>query len=334
MRCMAALIVSILICSTQASADSTSVRDTMRQEAAALASWVKSDVAKAFLGAVPDLPAVTTRRVYYNKTTRDALVPAAAETLSAEARASYEARELDEAFYYTTRYGTPLAFVRPLDLLGQAGLAKIDGIRIADFGFGSIGQLRLLASLGATAIGIDVDKMLRALYREPADVGAIPRAASAGKGAPGRVELLFGQYPAEADLVTRLGTGLDAFVSKNTLKRGYIHPAKEVDPRMLVHLGVDDATFVRAVYAALKPGGYFLIYNLYPAQPADRYIPWADGQTPFTRELLEEVGFTVLAYDVDDTAPARAMGATLGWAEQMNLETDLFGIYTLVRKPK
>lgn len=96
--------------------------------------------------------------------------------------------------------------------------------------------------------------------------------------------------------------------------------------------GVDDAMFVRAVYEALKPGGYSLIYNLYPAQPADRYLPWADGGSPFERVLLETAGFMVLGFDVDDTAAARAMGAALGWAEQMNLETDLFGIYTLARK--
>jgi hypothetical protein len=43
----------------------------------------------------------------------------------------------------------------------------------------------------------------------------------------------------ESDLVEAVRTGYHAFVSKNTLKHGYIHPAEEVGPWMLVHPGVD-----------------------------------------------------------------------------------------------
>ena len=76
-----------------------------------------------------------------------------------------------------------------------------------------------------------------------------------------------------------------------------------------------------------------MIYNLYPAQRPDKYIPWADGETPFTKDVFEKVGFTLVVYDEDDTAMARKMGKALGWDQQMNLETDLFGIYTIARKP-
>ena len=34
----------------------------------------------------------------------------------------------------------------------------------------------------------------------------------------------------------------------------------------------------------------------------------------------------------DDTGPAREMGRALNWDESMDLQKDLFGIYTLVRK--
>ena len=42
----------------------------------------------------------------------------------------------------------------------------------------------------------------------------------------------------------------------------------------------------------------------------------------------------MVAFDADDTAAAREMGKTLGWGESMDLSKDLFGTYTLVRKPQ
>ena len=249
-------------------------------------------------------------------------------------RAGFERRELGEQFYYYTRYGTPLAFVRPLDLLGQAGLTSLRDAGIVDFGFGSIGQLRLMASLGASVTGIEVDPLLEIMYG--ADMGAVTASKAAGSpGVSGTINLVFGSFPTE---VGGAVTGnLDAFISKNTLKRGYVHPEREVDPRMLVHLGVDDSTFVREVFNRLKPGGLFMIYNLHPArsQPEDeKYTPWSDGRSPFDRATFQAAGFEVLAFDVDDTQYARMMGIALGWAESMDFEKDLFGTYTLVRRPK
>lgn len=309
------------------------MRERLAAEATALESFVTSEVATRFLGAVPSLPAIESPRVAFrDRKTREAIGEAEAMALDDTARAAYERLELDETFYYTTRYGSPLAFVRPLDLIGRAGLGTLDGAHIVDFGFGSIGQLRLLAANGALAHGIEVDALLRILYGEPGDTGAIPRAPTAGTGPDGRVVLDFGRFPAERALVDAVGTGADVFVSKNTLKNGYIHPAESVDPRMLVHLGVSDSVFVDAVHTALAPGGYFMIYNLCPAQSEERYIPWADGRCPFARELLESSGFEVLAFDANDDEAARELGRRLGWDEQMDLDADLFGIYTLARR--
>ena len=58
----------------------------------------------------------------------------------------------------------------------------------------------------------------------------------------------------------------------------------------------------------------------------------ADGRSPFARELIESAGFEVIAYNVDDTTAAREMGERLGWGDQMELATGLFGTYTLARK--
>jgi hypothetical protein len=253
------------------------------------------------------------------------------EALPDSTRARLLTRVLGERFYYNTRYGSPLAYARPLEILASAGFATVKRRRLVDFGYGTIGHLRLLAGLGADATGIDVDPLLATYYSEPGDLGEV-------RGKPdGRLRILTGQWPA-ADAVKRdAGEGYDLFLSKNTLKRGYVHPERAADPRQLVHLGVDDTTFVREIHGLLRPGGWALIYNLCPAPaPADKpYIPWADGRSPFSRELFEAEGFEVIAFDRDDSPEARRMGHALGWddpASKLDLERDLFATYTLVRR--
>jgi len=306
----------------------------MVQEAATIASQARSSLASAFLRGFGCLPSVAPQVAYYNKDTRKALSEAAASKMSEAELTGYARKDIDDRFYYFTRYGTPVAFVRPMEILGTAGVKSPDGLKIVDFGFGSVGQLRALASTGADATGIEVDPLLQVIYA--AEPGPVARCAAAGAGKAGSIQLVFGQFPADPAVVKQVGGGYDVFVSKNTLKHGYIHPAQEVDPRMLVHLDVDDETFVRAVYTALKPGGYFLIYNLCPApsKPGEKYIPWSDGRSPFAREVYEKVGFKVLAFDVDDTAAARVMGKTFEWGTEEDLAKDLFGTYTLVQKSK
>jgi len=334
------LSITLFLCTQTPAAEPVapgSVVLQMKAEAAAMATLIQSSLAKEFLTGFPCLPAIATPRVaYYSKETRDAVSGSAAKEMSEEQLKGYVERQLDEQFYYFTRYGTPVAFTRPMEILGRAGVKHVDGLKLLDFGFGSVGQLRAIASLGGNAVGVEVDALLRVMYSEPGDTGTIARCDAAGKGADGSVKLIFGQFPAEVATVTEVGAGYDVFVSKNTLKRGYIHPEQQVDPKMLVHLRVDDETYVRAVFDLLKPGGFALIYNLSPAPaPAgEPYKPWADGRSPFARELYERVGFAVIAFDMDDSTAAREMGKALGWAESMDLEKDLFGTYTLVRRPQ
>ncbi|HEX6837900.1 MAG TPA: hypothetical protein VF334_15080, partial [Polyangia bacterium] len=232
-----------------------------------------------------------------------------------------------EEYYYTTRYGTPLAYARPLELLARAGLGDVAGRRILDFGYGGIGQLLMLASLGADVVGVDVDPLLRAMYAE-----------RDGAFGPGRVHTVDGRWPAEPRVRDAVGGGFDLVMSKNVLKRGYIHPSQPVDANKTIRLGVDDEAFLRAVFAALAPGGRFLIYNLSPAPapPGQPYIPWADGRSPFPRELFERVGFRVVAFELDDTAAARTMARALGWdrgPDAMDLTNGLFAQYSLVERP-
>ncbi len=126
-------------------------------------------------------------------------------------------------------------------------------------------------------------------------------------------------------------------LSKNTLKRGYIHPAREADPRMLVDLGVGDEAFLRAVHEALNPGGLFLVYNISPKQnpPDQPYLPHADGLFPFERSLAEKLGFEVLAFDEPDHDKMAevfvAVGSDQGKGKE-KLLGELFTHYTVLRR--
>ncbi|MFX8836756.1 hypothetical protein ABTM80_19485, partial [Acinetobacter baumannii] len=64
------------------------------------------------------------------------------------------------------------------------------------------------------------------------------------------------------------------------------------------------------------------------------------GTCPFPREALERAGFEVIAFDANDDAPARQMAEALGWTKPnddgspgMDAERDLFGRYTIARRP-
>jgi SAM-dependent methyltransferase len=306
----------------------------LREEAAALRPLVDTDLAHRFLNAVGDLPAIDEKRVvFWESERRRALTPNQARSLPRGELKSFTERELDGRFYYYTAYGTPLAYVRAIDLASRAGWQSADGQRVLDFGFGGIGHLRLLASLGSDAVGVEVLDLLRAYYRKRGDTGKIPRAECAGPGSPGRLTLLYGRFPAEDDLVKAVGEGYSLVISKNTLKKGYIHPERLTDPRYLVHLGVDDEEFVKAIYHILEPGGLFIIYNLYPPQnpPNKPYIPHATGECPFDRSLLEQTGFEILVLDRDDTTFARKMAEALGWKADFDLD-ELFAMYTILQR--
>ncbi len=333
------LLLTTLSLSAFAQEDTTvTATEQIKLDATAMIPLVKSDFARQFLNSMTELPKIDQVRVVYrNKQTRAAMTESEFATSGLDTTSGFQRREYGEDFYYFTGYGTPVAVVRAYDLLWQAGLKSADGLKMIDFGFGSIGQLRGLASLGADVTGIEVEAVFKALYSAPTDTGMINRGKSGGKGAPGHLRAFYGFFPTDSLINAQLGGGYDVFFSKNTLKNGYIHPEREVDPKMLVHLGVDDSTYVRRVYDLLKPGGFFMIYNLHPkytGPEVEKYIPWSDGRSPFKKELFEKIGFNVLAFDVVDTPFAHTMAKALGWDKDMDLENDLFGMYTLVQKKK
>lgn len=309
--------------------------EQIRADAAKLTPMVKSDLGRAFLAASAQLPSIAPRTVYIDKAAGRVYTAERAATLSPSERDALDAKVLDESFYYNTRYGSPLIYVRPLDLVAAAGFDSFEGKRVLDFGYGMIGQLRMMAGLGGDVVGTEVYALLEALYSEPADQGIIKNA----NGRDGQVTLIQGRWPADNGIRQAAGAGFDLFISKNTLKRGYIHPEREVDERMTIQLGVSDDEFVKALYDAMNPGGLVMIYNICPAQnpPGQPYIPWADGRCPFNRSLLERAGFEVLAFDKEDSEAIYDIWEALGYDQgepREKLKTSLFAHYTLLRRPR
>ena len=233
---------------------------------------------------------------------------------------------IDEAMFYSARYGSPLAYARALDLAERNGFRPQENARVVDFGYGSIGHLRMLALSGIDATGIDVAPMLTKIY-EGAD----------GRLEKGNVRLLHGRFPVDEHIANDVGNGYDLFLSKNTLKKGYIHPSREVpDERMVIRLGVSDREFLNKVHALLKPNGLIVIYNFCPAKAGESkpYVPWSEGESPFTRDGFDSCGFEVLEFDIVDDVEARKLARALAWDTEggMDLEKDLFAWYTIARK--
>ena len=305
--------------------------ERVRADASALAPLVTTKLATDFLAATRVLPEEAPRTLFEDKARHLAYSADAVAKLDAAARAQLTKRELD---YYETKYGSPLAYARPVELLGVDGLDDFAGKKIVDFGYGGIGHLRLFASLGASAIGVDVDPLLPILYGAAGDTGPI----GGSHGAGGMLTLLDGRFPFDPKIRDAVGSGVDVFLSKNTLKRGYIHPERHVAPGQTIDLGMSDDAFVAAVFAAAKSGGRVLLFNICPKQapPDATYIPWADGRSPFDEATWKKAGFTVAYFDRDETPFVKRMAHSLGWDtgdDAVDIENDLFAWATLVRKP-
>jgi hypothetical protein len=329
--------------------------ELLRVEAARLLRGATCPDTRRFLVATTWLPILDDRTIYERKEPRGFISARAFAALPEGERGAYQPIVMDSYDFYYTRYGSPQANVRWIELLcqeaskheGHAGVLESGkappsvyrGRKLVDFGFGSYGHLRNLALVGAHVTGIEVDPRLEALYSEAEDVGVVEPASLPGDQAKeaGSLTLAFGRWPGDASMRERVGKGYDFFVSKNTLKKGYVTPEREVDKRMLIDLGVTPEEFLGEVARVLRVGGYFMIYNICPKQApeGEPYKPMADGRSPFTREQLEAHGFEVLSFDQDDTAAARVMGKALSWDSgnnPMDLENDLFAMYTLARK--
>ncbi|HYF14127.1 MAG TPA: hypothetical protein VD971_03540 [Phycisphaerales bacterium] len=314
--------------------------EVLRREAGRVRGMFKTRAAWSFVGATTWLPTVDPVTVYIRREPRSYLSQAEYDALPDAERAAYKPRVVNDQEFYYTRYGSPLAYGRAIDLMAQQyqETHPFRGKKILDFGFGSIGAVRLLAHNGAHVTGVDVDPYLRAIYADPSLTGEVPPAALPGdEFPPGSLSLVYGRWPADETVKAAVGGGYDVFISKNTLKNGYINPEESVDKRMAIDLGVSNERFVAELARVMNPGGLVMIYNICPgpAPEGQPVKPHADGRCPFPREMLESAGFEVIAFDRDDTDAGRDLGRRLEWDagnHPMDLENDLAVWYTLLKK--
>ncbi len=296
--------------------------EQLRLDARTLAPLMKTEQGRAFLKAADALTAPSPRTLWLDERT------GAVSRVEVAGAHLMTAAEVG-AYFYSTRYGSPLAYARAVDLLGQDGVRFEAGQRLVDFGFGTIGPLRLFASLGLDALGVDVGPWLAELYSEPTDQGPFRQ---------GAVHYALGRFPAEPQVVSAVGQGLHVFIAKNTLKKGYVHPDRPPGrPEWVLSLGASDEVFLRAVHDALEPHGRFLIYNICPKPTPEGkpFVTWSDGRSPFSKAAYEAAGFRVKAFDVDDTEFVRELGHRLRWdvgEGAMDLKGDLSVLYTLLER--
>jgi hypothetical protein len=296
----------------------------LRNDAATVAPFATQAASREFLQAVTTLPDQQPRQVFTHKGKRQSLSPNKLALLPEADRVGFEPVNHDAAFFYSTYYGTPVAYVRALDVAGHHGLTGLNGTRVLDIGYGAMGAMRMMAGAGAEVSALDVDDLLPALYRERGDQGIV-------RGIDGRVgslRLFDGVFAGDASLTKAIGRHFDLIVSKNTFKRGFMKPSGTRKP--VVDFGVSDAALLTSLRDALAPGGLMVIYNL--AGKFDVTRPSTDGRSPFDRAQFEAAGFEVLALDSSDDPAARAMGQALGWAAQMgDLSQNLVAQFTVLR---
>ncbi len=161
------------------------------RQAEAVAAVVESDLARAFLAKAVELPEIEPRTILRDPASRDAFTEEQAAKLPEDQQARLRPREYGSSFYYTTGYGSPMIYARPLDILAKHGVDSLAGKRVLDFGYGMIGQERMFALMGADVHGVDVEPTLAALYSWPGDTGEM----KSRQGNTGTLTLHHGRWP-------------------------------------------------------------------------------------------------------------------------------------------
>ena len=154
--------------------------------------------------------------MYYQPLPKAAFTEKEAAALPEEQRAKLRKLDFDTAVLDATFYGSPLAYARALPV-PAAGLDSYDGRKILDYGYGTVGHLRVLAGCGAAATGVDVDP-IRGLYSRPGDQGRIEPRCPAGTQGASRSLRVSGQA------MTRRGPG--------RRRRGPLHQQEHAEERV------------------------------------------------------------------------------------------------------
>ncbi|MFI4898281.1 MAG: hypothetical protein ACIARR_10695 [Phycisphaerales bacterium JB059] len=304
-------------------------------EAEGLLPLMTSEATKEFLDQVSLLHNVPIRRIFVRQgPVPEAVAEAEFHMLPEEIKDALRPVEIDTTKYYQTIYGSPLAYARPLDLVAaHAGWESFENKKILDFGYGQVGQLRMLAQCGADVTGIEASSMIAAMYTLPGDTGEFTGTTDK----TGRLSLYQGYWPAGKFARENVGTGYDLIMARNVLRKGPMDLENpDVRPELRVRLRVTPELFIARMNEALNMGGYAIVYNIGGAGPElwDQF-PASDFSCPFTREQWEAAGFEVIADNTMDSEPMRAVGKAIFLDRGPNgisLETQMYAAYTLVKK--
>lgn len=323
-------------------------------EAHAVQGLSPSSWSAQLAAATAQLPTIGPRRLYHTSDGTRTYTEVELAPLPKAARANFLPETVDEQAYYYGPLGSPLFYMRLLDIVSANVRANLQGRRILEWNYSSIGPLKLLAAQGAQTVGISPSPRLRALYSFPGDQGEL---AVVDREVRGRVTLLSGTFPADPAARAAVGGGYDVIIARNLLLRGYIHPSAAEDTTLpgaraasppALDLGVSDEEFLRYMLEALKPGGRLLVYNLCAPPPPSTvaYDPHSDCRNPFPQALWQAMGFRVRDYDRSDTTALRDLVRALAPDPLTTPPTvpsrigsarlnpgDLYATYTLVERP-
>ncbi len=297
---------------------------------------VESALAREFVEETRALPSIEPFQIYVlPATVPEAVTVAQYDALPPQAKEPLSPMTIQTPRYYQTIFGPPLAYARPLDLVAtEGGMDTLDGKKVLDFGYGQLGQVRLMAQCGADVVGADVSSLLAALYERESNVEV-----TGSTGKTGSITLHQARWPAGPRAIDLVGEGYDLFLARDVLRNGRMDPQAQLDPAHAVTLGVYPEYFLAQLNRILKPGALAMIYNTgryAPEDWADRALG-ADIRSPFTPEQWQAAGFDVIALDKDDDDAMR----TLAYAVDMHKgdngidpEKHVFARYTLVRKAR
>lgn len=288
------LLVSVLAAEPVDAGASPPVLPELRRLARALEPQVKTSWVRQWLRNVKTLPHVEPTTFW---------CAADRQSCAQEPLPGWQQRTIDDDFVYS-RITDPLGYERAYEVLAEHRVTLVKK-RVLDFGYGNLGQLIMLAPLAREVHGVEVDALL--------DLAA--------HGAP--VTVHHGFFGHDERLMQELeATPFDVWMSKNTLKRGYVKPDEGTAQ---IELGEDPLLHINR---QLVTAGYFFIYNITGPRP-ETYTPMTDGRCPWSRAELEASGFEVIAHDADDTPKLRAMAKALEWGADAEKFT---ATWTLARK--
>ena len=258
-------------------------------------------LARSFVQQLENLPPVSDRTLYRDVTTGKFYRPNQLSVLDETVRARLEAVTVNEHRYYASE--SPLTYIGPLLQMSALGAENLKGRKILDYGYGAIGHLQMLTSMGAEMHGLEISAMREALYT--AEDRVVPA---------GRVSLHHGYFPSDAKVVTALGQDFDWVVARNVLKRRLLEPQGTDGAE--VELGVSHRAFAAAMFRLLSSGGHVLIYNSeYLKAPAN--TEEADVtrgvQCAIARQGWLDAGFEIVEFDRNDDGPARELARALLW---------------------